>query len=72
VTDGDSTDYDVIRADVNALGDRFAIKECAYDPWNATQLATQLQDDGFTMVQFRQRLETLNEPTKTVEKLAHR
>ncbi len=69
VTDGNTTDYDVIRTDVNALGDRFAIKECAYDPWNATQLATQLQADGFTMVQFRQRLETLNEPTKTVEKL---
>jgi phage terminase large subunit-like protein len=68
-TKGNVIDYDVIRDDLNALGDRFAIKECAYDPWNATQLATQLQGDGFLMIAFRQGFKSLNEPTKEVEKL---
>jgi phage terminase large subunit-like protein len=69
ITEGDVIDYDVIRADLNALGERFAIRELAYDPWNATQIATQLQGDGFTVVPFRQGFATMNEPTTELEKL---
>lgn len=69
ITEGDVVDYDVIRADINELGERFAIKELAYDPWNATQIATQLQGDGFTVIPFRQGFATFNEPTKETEKL---
>jgi phage terminase large subunit-like protein len=63
-TEGNSIDYDVIRGDINALGDRFAFQEIAFDPWNATQLATQLTGDGFTMVEFRQGFQSMTEPTK--------
>jgi phage terminase large subunit-like protein len=63
-TEGNITDYDVIRRDINALGDRFAFQEIAFDPWNATQLATQLSGDGFTMVEFRQGFQSMTEPTK--------
>lgn len=68
-TEGNIVDYEQIRADLNADGDRFAIQELAYDPWNATQLATQLQADGFTVVLFRQGYASPSEPTKAFEKL---
>ena len=63
-TDGQVVDYDVIRRDINALGKRFRITELAFDPWNATQIATQLQGDGFHVVEIRQGFKTLSEPTK--------
>jgi phage terminase large subunit-like protein len=30
------------------------VREIAYDPWNATQIALRLQDEGATMIEFRQ------------------
>jgi hypothetical protein len=45
------------------------IKEVAYDPWNATQIALQLQDQGATMVEFGQGFASMSEPTKELEKL---
>lgn len=68
-TPGNTTDYDIIREDLNVIGDTFAIKELAYDPWNATQLATQLGGDGFTVVPIRQGFQSLTEPTKELGKL---
>lgn len=64
VTEGDIIDYDVIRRDLNADADQFQLRQAGYDTWNATQLATQLQGDGFTMVPVRQGFATLSEPTK--------
>lgn len=68
-TSGSVIDYDVVRADIDALGDLFAIQQVAFDPWNASQLATQLTGDGFTMVETRQGYKTLSEPSKEFEKL---
>jgi phage terminase large subunit-like protein len=65
-TEGNIIDFDVIRHDIDALGNRFAIKEIAFDPWNATQLATQLTGDGFTMIETRQGFRTMSEPTKAL------
>lgn len=64
-TRGAVIDYQKIRFDLNALDDEYTIEEIDYDPWNATQLATELGDgDGFSMVKIRQGRQTLNEPTK--------
>ncbi len=68
-TEGTIVDYDVIRRDLNALGDRFAIQEIGFDPWNATQLATQLGSDGFQLVQMRQGHRILGEPTRRLGEL---
>lgn len=69
-TPGNVVDYRVIRADIQALGERFAVQEIGFDPWNATQLATQLgEEDGFVMVEMRQGARTLSEPCKFVEGL---
>jgi phage terminase large subunit-like protein len=66
-TPGDVVDYDFIRAEVNELGKKFRIQEIAFDPWGATQIATQLGGDGFTMVECRQGYKTLSEPFKEFE-----
>jgi len=70
LTPGNVTDYSFIRSRINALAKKYKVKEIAYDPWNATQFATQLQDeDGFKMIEFRQGFKTMSEPAKLLERL---
>jgi len=68
-TPGEVVDYDVIRKAINDLGHRFRIREIAIDRWNATQLATQLEGDGFEMVAFGQGYASMSAPTKRLEEL---
>ena len=68
-TDGDVTDYSFIRAKANELRDRFHVIRLAFDPWNATQLATELMDDGIECVKFPQTISNYNEPCKKLEEL---
>jgi phage terminase large subunit-like protein len=44
------------------------VREVGYDPWNATQLAVQLQQDGVVMVPVRQNFGGLTAATKEFEK----
>jgi len=69
LTEGNVTDYGWIAAQVQADGARFDVAELAYDPWNATHLATALVDDGAPMVQFRQGFGSMSEPAKLLERL---
>lgn len=76
-TPGEVIDYERIRAKVNELNKTYRIREIAIDRWNATQLATQLYDDGLEVVAFGQGYASMNWPTKMLEevvlaeKLAH-
>jgi phage terminase large subunit-like protein len=45
------------------------VKEIAYDPWNATHIALRLQDEGATMMEFRQGFRSMAAPTRELEKL---
>ena len=45
------------------------MREIAYDPWNATHIALRLQDEGATMVEFRQGFRSMAAPTRELEKL---
>lgn len=67
-TDGAVTDYDRIRADIQLIAERYRIKEIAFDRWNATQLASQLQGDGFAMVGFGQGFASMSAPAKELER----
>lgn len=67
-TTGNVLDYEVIRARINELSERFHIKEIAVDRWNATQLATQLTGDGFEIVGFGQGFASMSAPCKELEK----
>lgn len=68
-TPGNVIDYDFIREEVKSLASVVTLKELGFDPWNATQLATQLSGDGLTLVEMRQGPRTLSEPSKEFEKL---
>lgn len=67
VTPGDVVDYAFVRRDINEQGERFKIKEIGFDPYNATQLATELSSDGFTVVEVRQGPPSLSEACKLFE-----
>lgn len=69
VTSGDVVDYDFIREQVNRDRERFAVAEVAYDPWNATQVVTDLTNDGVTMTPLRQGFASLSGPTKELQRL---
>jgi phage terminase large subunit-like protein len=66
-TPGEAIDYDRIRNRIKELGERYSIRSIAIDRWNATQLATQLEGDGFEMVAFGQGFASMNWPTKKLE-----
>lgn len=63
-TEGNVIDYDKVRADINEDGARYQIEEIAIDRWNATQIATQLDGDGFTVAMFGQGFASMSAPTK--------
>lgn len=68
-TPGNVIDYAYIRQRINELARRYEIAEVAYDPWNATQLSLQLQDDGLTMVEMRQGFASMTAPSKELLRL---
>ncbi len=70
VTPGDVADYDYIRAQINADRETFLVREIAYDPWNASQLVTDLLGDGVPMAKMRQGFATMSGPTKEFQRLA--
>lgn len=67
-TPGNVVDYERVRATLNAWGEDSEILEIAFDPWNATDLVTRLQGDGFPCVPIRQGFAQLSAPTKALEK----
>lgn len=69
LTDGDVVDYEHVKQSIRDARDKYDVQEIAYDPWNATQIALQLQDEGAAMVQFGQGFRSMTEPTKELEKL---
>ncbi len=68
-TDRPTLDYDRIREDLNKFARIYDVREIAIDPWNATQLATDLADDGFEVVYVRTGYQSISAATKELEKL---
>ena len=66
-TGGFTADYDVIGRDIQGLRGEFRIKNIGYDPWNALQLATQLEGFGYQMVETPQTLKWMSDPMKELE-----
>lgn len=69
VTDGEVTDYDQIEDEIRADVSTLEMREIPYDPWQATQLASHLLDEGAPMVEYRQTVQNMSEPMKTFEAL---
>ena len=69
-TPGDVVDYDFIRRQIGIDATSRDIRGIAYDPWNATQTALNLQEqDGMTLIEFRQGFVSMSEPAKELERL---
>jgi len=68
-TEGTVIDYRVIRKEINELQERFNIKEIAFDRWGATEIMQNLEDDGFTVVQFGQGFASMASPTRELLKI---
>lgn len=68
-TPGNVIDYEFLKAYINKMGKQYRIEEIAFDPWNSSQIAVDLQNDGHKMVEVRQGYKSLSEATKELEAL---
>ena len=68
-TEGNVVHYAYIEKFIESLGERFYIKEIAYDRWGATQLSQDLEGMGFTVVPFGQGFASMSPPTKELMRL---
>jgi len=68
-TEGKSTDYKRVRADILEFCQKHRVRRLAIDRWNATQLATELADDGLPVTLFGQGFASMTAPTRKLEAL---
>ena len=66
-TPGDIIDMDLIENEIIDLRGQFNIVEVGYDPFQATQLATHLSEEGFEMVEVPATPKQYTEPMKELE-----
>lgn len=72
-TNGAVVDYRYIMTYITKQADKygFNIKEICYDPYNATQFAQEMDNEGYECVEIRQGVKTLSEPTKNFRELVY-
>lgn len=68
-TEGNVIHYGYIEKFIERLGERFNIREIAFDRWGAVQMVQNLEDMGFTVVPFGQGFASMSPPTKELMKL---
>lgn len=68
-TDGAMTDLNVIEESIREDLSRFDVQTVTYDPWQATQIATSLSDEGAPMLECRFTVQNVSDPMKTLEAL---
>ena len=68
-TEGSVIHYSYIEKFIERLGEKFQIKEIAFDRWGATQISQDLEEMGFTMAQFGQGFSSMSPPTKELMNL---
>jgi len=68
-TEGNVVHYGFIEKFIEELGEKYHIKEIAFDRWNATQMVQNLEGMGFTVVPFGQGYKDMSPPSKELYKL---
>ena len=68
-TEGNVVHYAYIEKFIEKLGERFNIREIAFDRWGAVQMVQNLEGMGFTVVPFGQGFKDMSPPTKELMKL---
>ena len=68
-TEGNVVHYGFIEKFIETLGEKYNIKEIAFDRWGAVQMSQNLEAMGFTVVPFGQGFKDMSPPTKELMKL---
>ena len=68
-TEGNVVHYGFIEKYIERLGEKFNIREIAFDRWGAIQMVQNLEGMGFTVVPFGQGFKDMSPPTKELMKL---
>ena len=68
-TEGNVVHYGYTEKFIESLGERFNIREIAFDRWGAVQMVQNLEGMGFTVVPFGQGFKDMSPPTKELMKL---
>ena len=68
-TEGNVVHYGFIRKTINDLGKKYHIREIGCDPWNATHMIQNLQDDGFEVTKFGQGMKSMSPACKELMRL---
>lgn len=68
-TSGNVTDYDYVTQKILELDKIIPVEKVAYDAWNATSWAIDMEAHGMPLEPFSQSLGNFNEATKTFERL---
>ena len=69
-TEGNVVHYGYIEKFIERLGERFNIREIAFDRWGAVQMVQNLEGMGFTVVPFGQGFKDMSPPTKETTSLS--
>ena len=69
ISEGDVTDYDVVRDFVLSFCEKNAVRSVAIDRWNATHITTQLVSEGIDVKPFGQGYASMSSPTRLLETL---
>lgn len=67
LTVGDVTDYNVIAKQIESLCKQFSVKKVGYDPYNAQNLANDLDQKGVPVIRVPQSFLNLTTPTRMWE-----
>lgn len=68
-TEGNVIHYGYIEKFIQRLGEKFNIREIAFDRWGTVQMVQNLETMGFTVVPFGQGFKDMSPPTKELMKL---
>jgi phage terminase large subunit-like protein len=69
VTEGNVIDYEAIKRALREDAERYDLREVAFDRWGATQLASELIEEGFPLIQMGQGFASMSGPTKELLRL---
>lgn len=68
-TEGDVIDYEAIKVALRADAELYDLREVSFDRWGATQLSSELLEEGFPLIQTGQGYASMSGPTKELLRL---
>jgi phage terminase large subunit-like protein len=74
LTEGNVTDYDVIKSDIERCWEMYDVQKMGFDQWNFDYLLQRLVSDGMNpkkIIQYGQTIKNMSEPTKELSALVN-